>query len=147
MAVEPVNVAVLRSLLWVRDAEGVIEVWLGDGGGGGVGVGEVGSGFSSAHGYGSAVVGAGGLLRRVEGAQPAALLGVRVPYLGSVTAPRPAADSTVPYGGAGGGASISQDPLGGALLVTVVVGVGVVGVLDRGHSVETAQCFFHDVMM
>lgn len=108
---------------------------------GGVGVYEVGAGLGAAHGAGGVVVGAGGLLRRVEGAQPAPLLRLRVTDLGGVPAPGAAAHAAVPHGAAGAGV-VAQPALGGALL-GVVVGDGCVGDLSGGHSVETTECFFH----
>lgn len=73
----------------------------GDDGGDGrarwhVGVDEVGAGAGAAHGAGRPVVGQRGLLGRVEGAEPVALLGGGVAYLGRVPAPRPAPDAEEP---------------------------------------------------
>jgi hypothetical protein len=68
-----------------------------DGGAGGqVRVGEVGAGAGAAEGACGAVVGNGGLLGGVEGAQPVPLFGRRVADLRRVPAPRPAPHAQVP---------------------------------------------------
>lgn len=71
-----------------------------DGGHGGahghVGVHEVGAGPRAAHGPGGLVVGQGGLLGRVERAEPVPLLGGGVPYLGRVTPPGATPDAQEP---------------------------------------------------
>lgn len=56
---------------------------------------EVGPRLDAAHGPGGAVVGARGLLGRVEGAEPSPLLRLGVADLGGVPAPRAAADAAV----------------------------------------------------
>lgn len=76
-------------------------------------VDEIGASFEATHGSGGAVVGAGGFLRRVEGAEPTPLLGLGIPYLRRIAAPRPAPDSSVPHCTAGatvfsGGALVSD---------------------------------------
>jgi len=101
---KPVDVAVLGEI------KGMEEVRIGS-----IRVHEVGAGLDTAHGSGGAVVGAGSLLRGVEGAEPAALLRLRVADLGSVTAPGTAANSTVAHGGAGVG-GVTQGALRGTLL-------------------------------
>lgn len=88
---------------------------------------EVGTSLESAHGSGGAVVGAGGFLGRVKGAEPAALLRLRVSDLGGIATPRPAPHTTVshcatgtfsyrPLVGGGGGSGRR----GGALLLSDV---------------------------
>jgi hypothetical protein len=68
-----------------------------DGGAGGqVRVGEVGAGAGAAEGACGAVVGNGGLLGGVEGAQPVPLFSRRVADLRRVPAPRPAPHAQVP---------------------------------------------------
>ena len=64
-------------------------------------VDKVRASLKATHGTGGAVVSAGGFLRSVEGSKPPPLLGLWVSYLGGVTAPWPASDSTVPHGAAG----------------------------------------------
>jgi len=88
---------------WLEELRGVVaggEVRGQVGGDGGarreVRVGEVGAGAGAAEGARGAVVGHGGLLRRVEGPQPVPLLGGRVPDLRRVPAPRPATHAQVP---------------------------------------------------
>lgn len=61
--------------------------------------GEVGACLVAAHGACGDVVGAGGLLRGVEGAEPPPLLRHRVADLGGEPAPRPAAHAAVPRRG------------------------------------------------
>jgi hypothetical protein len=93
-------------------------------------VNEVGTSLEAAHSSGSAVVGAGGFLSRVEGAEPAALLRLRVSDLGGIATPRPAAHTAVSHcatgfsyrplvGGSGCGYG-RRGGGGGALLVEVV---------------------------
>lgn len=108
----------------------------------GSGVDEVGASLDATHGSGGAVVGAGGFLSRVEGAEPPALLRLRVPYLGCVTAPRPPPDAAVPHGAAGA-AVFSGRLLGGALLGVVGEGVGGIGFWNVGEGVEAPEEFFH----
>jgi len=101
---KPADVAVLGEI------EGMEEVGIGS-----VRVHEVGAGLDTAHGSGGAVVGTGSLLGGVKGAEPAALLGLRVADLGSIAAPGTAANSTVAHGGAGVG-GVTQGALSGTLL-------------------------------
>lgn len=66
-------------------------------------IGEVGAGPWASDRAGGAVVGEGRLLRGVEGAEPVALLGGGVAYLGGVAAPWAASDAEVAAGGVLGG--------------------------------------------
>lgn len=118
----------------------------------GGGVDEVGAGLDTPHGPGGAVVRAGSLLGRVEGAEPPPLLRLRVPYLRRVPSPRAAPHPAVPHscGGSGGGATadggVLVGPLGGGL---GLLGLGeglddrLGGVGGKGGTVEPPECFFH----
>ena len=104
------------------------------------GVEEVGAGLDAAHGPGGAVVGAGGLLGGVEGAEPAPLLRLRVADLGGVPAPGAATDAAVPDtagGGGGGGGLVGGAALWGGGGEEEWVGVG---------AVEPSHGFFHDLI-
>ena len=80
---------------------------------------EVGAGLEAAHGTGRDVVGAGGLLSRVEGAQPPPLLRLWVSDLRRVSAPGTAADASVPHASAT--ASLFGCGCGGPLAAGAVV--------------------------
>lgn len=101
-------------------------------GGWGIRVDEVGPSLDAAHGAGSAVVRAGGLLRCVEGAEPPPLFGLRVTDFGGVTAPGAAADATVPHGAAGGGRGGGAVFMGALVVGAALWGGG--GVEDRVGS-------------
>lgn len=126
---------------------------------------EICTSLEPTHGACGTVVGTCSLLRGVEGAQPSPLFRLWVSYLGRVTPPRPAPNSTVSHcaAGVGVGAVVSERSLqaataggggggnsrGGALHLVVEVEAEagrIIGFTRMGHAqtIYTPQRIFHD---